>query len=277
MCVLVTYRTCGEGLFTSNMSDEETDVEAGEVSGEAQSDWVNTVQGLHQQPGVVDPDDIKFDFSHLSDDDLELLDEQTKRTLNRHAEIHESQHNQAKNTLRGVMIIIGALAAGSPLVFSFWQTIEFSESVHIIRSVIALILLIVIILMINEIVLDLLETVRSSFDILSPERTRSGRFTRLLIVFGLMNIEAAEEESGGGIRSVSKLNELGPVIDEPEKDLEHGILSNRLNRIKRNEDVINENMRNLYLNYQRAIYALQRASIVLALAATVLMLLGAQF
>lgn len=240
-------------------------------------DWIDSVDELEGKSGPVDSRDFNPDIDHLGNEDIDFLDGQTKRTLDRHAVVQDDQRQQAKHILRAMILISGVIIAVAPFASSFIQSITFASSVPSWRAVLSLFLLLVSMALIEFIAIDVLEMTNATFHILSPEKTERGIVGSILAIgLNIFKTSPKDEESGGGVRSVSILDELAPVIDDPVKGMKEEIIVNRLNRIRRNERVVNENSQKLHEIYQRAKLALERIVMIAFLLAISFMLLGAE-
>jgi hypothetical protein len=258
------------------MSDETSNSDNVDHGGE---DWVSEITStgdLAEAGRPIEPEDLDINLSNLDDEEIEFLDSQTIRILDRHVEIQENQHQQARNTLRGMIIITAGVAASIPFINSFIQSIEFSSNTPPQYASAGFLFLILASILAQQIAFDILTIIDSSFDILSPESTERGSIGRLLALFNLLKPASADEEEGGTIRSVSIFDELAAVIDDPQEGLRPGVLINRLNRIRRDERVINRNMVYLFDTSQRAKYAIERGIAIIVFISASLILLGAQ-
>lgn len=256
--------------------DEEEDGEESEVR-ERNPDWIHSVDDLAKAGGPVESREFNPDLDHLSDDSIRFLEEQTTRILDRHAEIEQDQRRHASSIIRITLVIIGAIGTAIPFVISFIRTITFPAQIHPVNAALSLLLLIFVGWMMEAIVFDIYSIVDSTFDILTPMKTERGLVGRIFTLFNILGTEPKDEEAGGGIRSVSILNELAPVIDNPGEELSREVLVNRLNRINRNERVIDQNITHLHDIYQRAKLGMERTVVIFLLLLVTFILLGGSF
>lgn len=218
----------------------------------------------------------ELDLSGRSDRVQELLLEQTRRTLDRHADVQKSQRQQAVRVLRGTVAVTGLTITALPFVTGFFESIQFAESVGLFRSLTSLLLVITMAAIGESIVGDIYNVIEAAIDVLTPEPTRRGAFGQILAISGFLRQDNTNEISGSGVRSVSMLDELIPDIRDEGDQLPAEVVQNRLERIHRNEQVINQNSQNLSEIYQRVRFALERVIVLLLLSLAVFIALGAQ-
>lgn len=255
------------------MSDDGADEDIIEADSEHE-EWIPSVDKLVKAGGPVESREFNPELDHLEDTDIEYLDEQTIRILNRHSEIERDQRRHASRIIRITLIIIGAIATAIPFIVSIIQSITFPQPVPPANAIISLILLLLTVALAEAIVFDIYSIVSSTFDVMTPEKTERGLVGRILTLLNVLGPEAEDEEAGGGVRSVSILDELAPVIDNPGESLRKEIVVNRLNRIRRNERVIDHNDDHLRYIYQRAELGLERTVSIFVLILITFTLLG---
>jgi len=241
---------------------------------ETEEYWVQSAKDLAGISSPVD-DDVALDLSHLEDKDIQFLNSQTSRILDRHAEIQSEQRGQAASILRANIIIIGAIATAIPLLTSFFRSMTFNESVPAFNGILSFILLYTVVLLGFGIASDIVSIIDSTFDILSPEKTKRGLLGKILSPVILLGPSPDDKEEGGSIRSVSIFDELASDIDKPGQGLRTEVIINRLNRIRRNQRTINQNTDHLADTYQRAKLGLERIIGIFIFVAAILFLLGA--
>lgn len=217
-----------------------------------------------------------LELNQIDDKELEFLTSQTERTLNRHVGVQQNQRQQAVRILQATIGITGVLVTAFPFVNSFLQSLNFPEAIPAWRSVLSLLTVILISALGQEVAADIYNIVEISFDILSPEETKRGAVGTILAMMNFIRPTEGDKEARGGIRSVSILDELAPAIDTSDVDFQERVVCNRLNRIRRNEKVIDQNIDHLYNIYQRAKLALERGVAIVFLVLTTLILLGAR-
>jgi hypothetical protein len=252
------------------------DSESSTPATESEVDWIRSVRTLEDAEGPVEANRFNPDLTQLDTDDVEFLATQTERTLDRHAEIEQNQNQHAMAIIRITITILGILLTATPFIAGFFKSLTYAESIPGWQAFLALIFLIMTVSLAERMVLDIVSIIDSTFDILSPEATKRGYVGKALAVLDIIGPEVRNEEAGAGVRSVSILNELAPVIEEPKKGLETEVVINRLNRIRRNEEVIDQNIDHLHDIYQRAKLGLERAIAIVGLVMSILFLLGAQ-
>ncbi len=259
------------------MTEDQTwvDEETESSSPSSSEGWVQDVETLAHTDEPVESRELALDFSNLEEVDIEFLDGQTERTLDRHADVQDEHRKQANYILRAMIIIIGAIGTVTPFLVSFFQSLSFVE-IAVWRGAMSLCFLLIAVMLSESIAIDILSIVDSAFDVLSPEKTERGLIGRLLTLLEILGPEAVDEESGAGVRSVSILDELAKVIDKPHRGLQPEVLMNRLNRVRRNERVIDQNSKHLHDTYERAKRGLEKMVGILVLLTATLMLLGAE-
>lgn len=223
--------------------------------------------------------DSQIDLSPLGLDrldprDVDFLDQQTKRTLNRHAEIQRTQHGQAARVLRATLAITGLLITLLPFLRSFLVELSFAAGVSEWRSAFAFVAVVTASVLGKEIADDIYLIIESSGNVLSPGATHRGPFGGLLTILSVLPPTIPDDAPGDTVRTASILDELAPHVDNPGDGLKPLVICNRLNRIRRNESVIDRNTNHLRNVYQRATYSLERGITVVILLIITLLLVG---
>lgn len=250
------------------------------ATGPATGSPVVSIESVQELAGVaVSGDEIDLSplgLDHLDPGDVDFLDEQTRRTLDRHAEIQHTQRGQAARLLRTTVAITGLLLTLLLFLRSFLVGLSFESTVAGWRFGLAFVLVVTTIVLVQKIAAGVYLLVETSVDVLSPEATQRGSFGSLLTILNVIPPETHDEEARSSVRAVSILDELAPHVDDPGDGLELLVIRNRLNRVRRNENVIDRNTERLHDAYQRAKYVLERGLATLVSVALALFLFGAR-
>lgn len=256
--------------------EDDVDGESDSSEGaESSKEWFEDPRDLLKPDRPVGAEEVDFDFSNWNDNDIEFLDKQTERTLDRHADIQQNQRNQAYSVLRTTMVIIGALIALLIRAVPFLRSLEFRESIPLWRAVTSFFLLFLIATWFAAIAVHLIAIVDSTVDVLSPKSTKF-RILGKMMGINILGPRPRDEEEGGGVRSVSILDELIPIVHDPGQGVRKEVIGNRLNRIRRNEKAINQNNNHLQNTFQRAKFSLVRTIAIFLVSSITLMLLGVE-
>lgn len=263
-----------ESASEEDASQSEGDASVPEWKKEVEKARYRKVTTLAAASEPVEARQVWVDFSAWDENAVDFLTAQTERTLDRHAEIQQSQRDRAYSVLRTSIVVVGALSAITLRSVPFFRSLQFAETLPLWRPTVALILTLVAAYLGGAIILDVFSIIDSTLDVLSPEMTERGLIGRIFgLVFRIGPVPGDEEE-GGSVRSASILDELAPVVDDPGQGIREEVIVNRLNRIRLGEKAIDQDRDHLHDLFQRAKYDLERIIGIFLLLSLSAMFLG---
>lgn len=193
-------------------------------------------------------------------EEMQLLLSQTKRTLDRHAEIEQSQRRQAIRILQAYVASAGVLLGLFPFIGRFFETIPFAANPGPIRVLFGGGLTLIGFFTISGIPGLLYDIPTPCSEILSPDAIRSGPVSGLLEYLGLKSVDPVEARAG--IRSVTHAHDLEEdILNGCGGDVDAELLISRLDRIDQNESVIDYNTKRLQTVYQQIAWAIELLAI----------------
>lgn len=200
----------------------------------------------------METEEARERMTDASPKELQLLRNQTERTLDRHAEIQEEQRRQAIRILQAYVALGGVVIGLSPYVSGIIATLTLPSQAAFIPGVLGSFLIGSGFLMLAYIPGLIYGIPTPCSEVLSPEPLDLGPITRLLVWSGFGERES--EAARAGVRTVTRCGDLEQsILGGSGGDIEDELILDRLSRIDRNEQVIEFNGEQLQDIYGRIV------------------------